>query len=265
MVNSEKLEKLKRLQAARKGKKYAAGADDEEEEDGVKIYDEIDEAEYRSRRRKELLQDDFVVDDDGFGYVDRGIDEEEGRYYSESDQSDIDDIGSDGGDDDINKLSRIKNGKRQTKIDGLFQAQSLRKANMGVLSAQSRNTMTKKKIAINEFDDILGEFEADSSGNQISGQISSPFKVPSSPLKVVSKRGTADLSSTAERNAIKKPKLEKKSERNDLLKMNSSPLRARVHFSDDLDDMLQDGEKVSNNGKRYFREDDRFSPVLHEK
>ena len=241
MVNSEKLEKLKRLQAARKGKKYTA-EEEGEEEDSVKIYDEIDEAEYRSRRRKELLQDDFVVDDDGFGYVDRGIDEEENRYYSESDQSDVDDIGGDDNDDDVNKLSSVKNGKRQSKIDSLFQVQSLRKANMGVLSAQSRNTMTKKKkIAINEFDDILGEFEADSSGNQNMGQIS-PFKVPSSPLKVASKRGTADLSSTVERSAIKKSKLEKKSERDDLLKVNSSPLRARVHFSDDLDDMLQDVE-----------------------
>lgn len=71
---SEKLEKLRKLQAARNG----ASIDDYEgdESDGDRIYDEIDEKEYRARKRQELLHDDFVVDDDGVGYVDRGVEED---------------------------------------------------------------------------------------------------------------------------------------------------------------------------------------------
>lgn len=40
------------------------------------IYEEVDEAGYQKRRREKLLEDDFVVDDHGEGYVDNG--EEDG-------------------------------------------------------------------------------------------------------------------------------------------------------------------------------------------
>lgn len=83
---SEKLEKLRKLQAARNG----TSVDDYEdaEADGDRLYDEVDEKEYMTRKRQELLHDDFVVDDDGLGYVDRGVEEdwrENGNEFSDED------------------------------------------------------------------------------------------------------------------------------------------------------------------------------------
>lgn len=65
-----KLNKLKRLQEARKTGKIVLL----DEEDAA-IYDEVDEDTFRQHKRKQLLSDDFIVDDNGEGYVDNGADE----------------------------------------------------------------------------------------------------------------------------------------------------------------------------------------------
>lgn len=61
----------------------------EEEED---LYQEVDEDEYKKVVRDRLAQDDFVVDDNGEGYMDNGMDDwgdegrREGSYDEESDE-----------------------------------------------------------------------------------------------------------------------------------------------------------------------------------
>ncbi len=53
--------------------------------DDVDIYDEVDEDGYKDVVRKRLDQDDFVVDDNGEGYVDDGREEwDDEKRYSES-------------------------------------------------------------------------------------------------------------------------------------------------------------------------------------
>jgi len=48
------------------------------------IIQEFSEGEY-SRIRQSRINNDFVVDDDGSGYVDYGLDEYEDDYYDYSD------------------------------------------------------------------------------------------------------------------------------------------------------------------------------------
>lgn len=66
---------LERLRQQRAGDRSAlrAGSDDERDDDeDVAVFDEMDEADYQLLMRKRLQEDDFVVDDDGLGYVDYG-------------------------------------------------------------------------------------------------------------------------------------------------------------------------------------------------
>jgi DNA polymerase alpha subunit A len=45
-------------------------------EEAEKIYDEVDEDDYRSVVRGRLMEDDFVIDEDGAsGYADNGMDD----------------------------------------------------------------------------------------------------------------------------------------------------------------------------------------------
>ncbi|KAK5959750.1 DNA-directed DNA polymerase alpha catalytic subunit POL1 PWA37_003117 [Arxiozyma heterogenica] len=95
MSRNDRLEKLRRLQAAKKDHRHSGNENinNDGEEDDDRIYDEIDEVEYKRRRRQELLQDDFVVDDDGVGYADRGVEDDwqNEHYYSSEDFEDFDD------------------------------------------------------------------------------------------------------------------------------------------------------------------------------
>ena len=51
----------------------------------VDLYDEVDEDGYKDVVRKRLDEDDFVVDDNGEGYVDDGREEwDDEKRYSES-------------------------------------------------------------------------------------------------------------------------------------------------------------------------------------
>lgn len=84
MSRAAKLAELKALRAA--GKTRLSTYEVEEEE---QLYDEVDEDGYKKIVRSRLDQDDFIVDDNGEGYVDDGREEWEdgqGRYhYANSD------------------------------------------------------------------------------------------------------------------------------------------------------------------------------------
>jgi DNA polymerase alpha subunit A len=72
--NSNKLTALERLKERRAAGSGGLSTYDVNEEDAA-IYDEINEADYQLLMRKRLQEDDFVVDDDGLGYVDYGNDD----------------------------------------------------------------------------------------------------------------------------------------------------------------------------------------------
>lgn len=63
----DRFAELRRLRAEGKTKR-----DFSFDEEDNRIYDEVGEAEYEKRQRERLREDDFVIDDDGKGYVDNG-------------------------------------------------------------------------------------------------------------------------------------------------------------------------------------------------
>lgn len=81
--------KLKELRDARQaGSSLITYSNGEDEE----IYDEVDENTYREHKRDQMMNDDFIVDDDGEGYVDNGVDEWDDstrpKYYSDEEDED---------------------------------------------------------------------------------------------------------------------------------------------------------------------------------
>ena len=79
-----RLAELKALRAS--GKTRLATFEVEEEE---KVYEEVDEQEYKQIVRKRLDEDDFIVDDNGEGYADDGREDWQGNaetYESESEE-----------------------------------------------------------------------------------------------------------------------------------------------------------------------------------
>lgn len=77
-------DKLARLRAARAG---AAFSDSEDDQDDTKIYDEVDESTYREHKRDRVLNDDFIVDDNGNGYAETGADDwDKPQVYSDEEE-----------------------------------------------------------------------------------------------------------------------------------------------------------------------------------
>ncbi|GME69041.1 unnamed protein product [[Candida] boidinii] len=93
-------DKLARLRAARAGKKL----EDEDSDQNVDIYEEVNELEYRKHKRDQLLKDDFIVDENGEGYAETGADEWDNshKYYSDEEQ------GQDEEDEEDREISRDK-------------------------------------------------------------------------------------------------------------------------------------------------------------
>lgn len=88
----------------------------EEEED---LYDEVDEEAYKKVVHDRLAQDDFVVDDNGGGYADNGMDDwgDEGRKREQSwDESEEDDKKN--GKGRSAKRKREDEAKRKQEQDG---------------------------------------------------------------------------------------------------------------------------------------------------
>lgn len=89
LSRADKREKLRLLREARRtGGRIQS--DPESEDD--KVYDEVDENTYIAHKRNQLMNDDFIVDDDGEGYVDNGVDEWDDssrpQYYSDEEAPD---------------------------------------------------------------------------------------------------------------------------------------------------------------------------------
>jgi DNA polymerase alpha subunit A len=79
--------RLAELRALRASGKTAAHTYVVEEQD--QLYDEVDDEDYKKIVRSRLDEDDFVVDDNGEGYVDDGREEwdnDQGYYDSESEE-----------------------------------------------------------------------------------------------------------------------------------------------------------------------------------
>ncbi|QEU59606.1 Pol1 [Kluyveromyces lactis] len=147
MSNANKLELLKKLQKARNNKSNRDVLDEQLEEENV--YDLIDEDQYRSKKRQELLRDDFVEDDDGSGYVDRGVDEwdQSQEFYSDED----DGVDAKSG----KKHNRTgKNNKSKDTISDIIKQQNVKRK-------MTVPTEKPKKVSLAEFDDILSEFDAE--------------------------------------------------------------------------------------------------------
>ncbi|SCU82972.1 LADA_0C08966g1_1 [Lachancea dasiensis] len=161
MGSVSKLEALKRLQRARQDKSSSKELyEDEHIAEDDKVYDLIDENEFRNRKRQEMLRDDFVVDDDGVGYVDRGVDEWDDRYrdsaYSSGEEDDLDDRhrsfrrGT-----GVSKNGRKHgNGIGKETIDDMISLQNSKSAKRTAAPAK-----TVKKFSADDFDDILQDFD----------------------------------------------------------------------------------------------------------
>jgi len=130
-----KADKLKALRAARAAGTSRHVYNDDEPED---IYDVVDEDDYRAKRREDLLKDDFVIDDNGDGYVDTGVDEWDNkgrhRYYSSEEDE-----------EENNSKKKKQKVKKTAPINNFF------KPSASVLPP------TKKKVEA-KFDDILDDF-----------------------------------------------------------------------------------------------------------
>ncbi|QLG70353.1 hypothetical protein HG535_0A02920 [Zygotorulaspora mrakii] len=210
--NAEKLEKLKKLQAARAGKQSDVREDDD------KLYDEIDEQEYRIRKRQELLQDDFVVDDDGLGYVDRGVDYDRNQVSDEESEEEVEESS-------VIRSSKSQDGatKDRNAVSNLLRAQH----NKARLSMQ-KGKPKEKNISVDQFDDILSEF-----GDGVPYPRRQQFKrkIISSPtvLHVTRKpAGSFEIdSSEIDSGTFKKQKLDADKSVYQCEDIDSSPLRSR--------------------------------------
>lgn len=215
---NERLEKLKKLRAARNGIQLP----NDEEDD--RLYDEIDEHEYRSRKRQELLRDDFVVDDDGLGYVDRGVEEDQEDYSEEE----LDEQGEESA---IEKKKSTKKQKDKNSISNLLRVQQ----NKEILSGRAAQLKTKN-VAIDEFDDILGEFDNDV---VVKVKPNLRMKLPSSPTRPSNK---PNPSSRIGHSASKR-RIDNDSSYNNDIQLDSSPLKSRkVDDQDYMNELMKNLE-----------------------
>lgn len=215
---NERLEKLKKLRAARNGIQLP----NDEEDD--RLYDEIDEHEYRSRKRQELLRDDFVVDDDGLGYVDRGVEEDQEDYSEEE----LDEQGEESA---IEKKKSTKKQKDKNSIGNLLRVQQ----NKEILSGRAAQLKTKN-VAIDEFDDILGEFDNDV---VVKVKPNLRMKLPSSPTRPSNK---PNPSSRIGHSASKR-RIDNDSSYNNDIQLDSSPLKSRkVDDQDYMNELMKNLE-----------------------
>ncbi|KKA27145.1 hypothetical protein TD95_000405 [Thielaviopsis punctulata] len=132
---------LAELRASRAaGKKVAVKVGEVES-----FYEEVDEKEYLNIRRERLNEDDFVVDDNGAGYVDDGREEwdREEEYYSEDEAID----------QSRPKLSKKKKAEEQAKKDANMR-DITEFFNKGPV-ARPKAKLTKQTVKTKEDDDFL--------------------------------------------------------------------------------------------------------------
>ncbi|PVI07384.1 hypothetical protein DM02DRAFT_703350 [Periconia macrospinosa] len=145
MSRAAKLAELRALRAS--GKTRLSTYEVEEEE---QLYDEVDEEGYKKLVRGRLEEDDFIVDDNGEGYVDDGREEWDGhqngyRYASESE----DDARPSKGKAAKRKREEDKEqrDKQNRKINSFFSAKNAAAAPKPVATAEENDFM----------EDLLGE------------------------------------------------------------------------------------------------------------
>lgn len=149
-------EKLARLRAARSGAKVDDYHSDNDE--NLNIYDEVDENQYRKHKRDRVLNDDFIVDDNGEGYAETGADDWEAQnaaaYGSEDEDVDAEENGN--GRKQPKKLRKVKmikdsNGGAASKgIDSFFKQPAV--------SFEKKQQMKKKDNDPSILNDILSDF-----------------------------------------------------------------------------------------------------------
>lgn len=138
-----KREQLKALREARSSGRSAAFSD---EADGT-IYDEVDEDTYRQHKRDQLMNDDFIVDDNGEGYVDNGADE--------WDEASRPNYSSDEDDESLNKSKkRSRHGARS-----LQRPTKMTKSHEISNFFKTGSTLPNTKKLDTNIDDILDDFQ----------------------------------------------------------------------------------------------------------
>lgn len=166
-----KSDKLARLRAARAGQAYSDG---EDENIDTEIYDEVDETTYREHKRDRVLNDDFIVDDNGDGYAETGGDDwDQPQNYSDDDGS------------NSNSKSKPKSKIKMTaapNITSYFKQPS---------EAKPSKKEKKNKIAKSDLNDILSDFTSSSTLKR-----KSPFQTSSVKKSKVEPNTTIDTGDT---------------------------------------------------------------------
>jgi DNA polymerase alpha subunit A len=143
MSRIAKKDKLRALREARAARSSVVVASEEKNEENGEIYDEVDEDTYRQHKRDQMMNDDFIVDDDGEGYVDNGVDEwdDSNRHYSSEEEQEDASI----------KRPRSKPAKvkKTSQINNFFKPMAF--------SLDSKPTASKLRAAAN-VDDIMEDY-----------------------------------------------------------------------------------------------------------
>lgn len=209
LSRSAKKDKLKRLREARRTGHIASVSSDEDSA----IYDEVDEDTFRKHKRDQLMNDDFIVDDNGEGYVDNGVDEWDDatrpNYYSEEEEDD-------GPAKKKKKTKKVAKVSKTAAIDSFFGA--------GASADSSNRADAKPAAAANaSIDDILDDFEVKKPARKLQ------FGGAARAKKTAA---TAFSFSTSARRVKREPKL-------DEVAANSLPTVAEADSSilDAMDDM----------------------------
>lgn len=181
-------DKLARLRAARGGARVNEVVSDDET--NHQIYDEVDENQYRKHKRDRVLNDDFIVDDNGEGYAETGADEWEAQVQSRYADDDDDGI-NDGEEEDgehkipkkITKIKSIKTNEDSSnintkKIDSFFKAQPI--------SIEEKMKLKQKKKTESDssiLNDILSDFTSMATKSIKKKPVENKRKNPFSSLK----------------------------------------------------------------------------------
>ncbi|KAL6948583.1 hypothetical protein ACO0QE_001055 [Hanseniaspora vineae] len=160
-TKEDRLKALRKLQKKRSGHLSDSDQDNDhnagkhlQDSDDEQLYDVMDEKSYKDQRRQAMLNDNFVVDDDGDGgYIDNGVDEwdREDQYYSDEDT----DLGN-------SKASKPKKNGKSSKpdISSLINKHAAKSYGKRGSTANGFDSIGKKpnKVSVDMFDDIFNEF-----------------------------------------------------------------------------------------------------------
>ena len=192
LSRSSRKDKLKQLKEARKAGTSLNISDEEVESEVGEIYDEVDEDTFRSHKRKQMMNDDFIVDDDGEGYVDNGVDEWDDstrpNYYS---------------DEEVEDNEGSKKRKRQQKKP--IKTAKTSQINNFFKPKAFTSTAPKPKTVDTSIDDILDDFDTPMNNKKpktnmfdkpkTNASVSKPSKPSKNPFSFTSKRSTPKPSS----------------------------------------------------------------------